>query len=76
MTPDGKTDGIYVVGYLSYIGIIIIHHFQVILQSRNWGAPLVGMNVFSILINLYFIWRNDNIETSYVYLETFGHIFG
>jgi hypothetical protein len=52
VTSDGKTDGLWSVGYTVSFSMIVVHHGLVALYTRNWTFFLLIMYIFSFL--LYF----------------------
>lgn len=47
LTSDGKTFGLYTFGAFSVLVTVMLHHVQVIINTRNWSPILFGMFCFS-----------------------------
>ncbi len=61
--PEGKTDGFWVEGVMTFSTLIICHHFLVYLETRHFTKYMIGFHIVSIL--MYFpimIFLDDAIE--------------
>ena len=47
LTSEGKTFGLYTFGAFSVLVTVMLHHIQVIINTRNWSPILIGMFCFS-----------------------------
>lgn len=61
--PDGKTDGFWVEGVMTFSILIISHHLLVLIETRHFTKYIAGFHVVSIL--MYFpimVLLDDAIE--------------
>ncbi len=50
MSIDGKTEGVWGMGYTVMSILVLVHHGLVALYTRNWTLPLAATYVISLLL--------------------------
>jgi len=74
VTKDGQSMGLYVYGVFITMSVVIAHHFQVILNTRNWGVYLTCWAVFSISMLPFTLWIAQVIPKSKTFKSTYRTI--
>lgn len=66
--------GIYVYGVFITMSVVISHHFQVVINTRNWGVYLTGWAVFSISMLPFTLWLAQIMPNSKTHKSTYRTI--
>mmetsp|Transcript_2344 Transcript_2344/g.2283 ORF Transcript_2344/g.2283 Transcript_2344/m.2283 type:complete len:160 (+) Transcript_2344:2682-3161(+) len=68
---NGRTENIYAVGFCCLTSIVVVHHIQIFLFTRNWTLFNAAWFLFSVLLYPFFAWRNNIMDTSFIQHETY-----
>ena len=56
VNEEGQVMGLYVYGVFITMCVVISHHLQVVINTRNWGVYLTGWAIFSISMLPFTLW--------------------
>mmetsp|Transcript_38821 Transcript_38821/g.37164 ORF Transcript_38821/g.37164 Transcript_38821/m.37164 type:complete len:201 (-) Transcript_38821:20-622(-) len=68
---NGKTDSIHAAGFCALTSIVVIHHIQVFLFTRNWTLFNAPWFLLSVVLYPFFAWRNNLYPDSNILHETY-----
>ena len=74
VNEEGKVMGLYVYGVFITMCVVISHHLQVVINTRNWGVYLTGWAIFSISMLPFTLWLAQIVEKSKTFKSTFRTI--
>ena len=74
VNKDGQVMGLYVYGVFITMSVVIAHHLQVVINTRNWGIYLTGWAIFSISMLPFTLWLAQIVPKSKTFKSTYRTI--
>mmetsp|Transcript_39326 Transcript_39326/g.51464 ORF Transcript_39326/g.51464 Transcript_39326/m.51464 type:complete len:561 (-) Transcript_39326:183-1865(-) len=74
VSSDGQNMGLYVYGVFITMSVVISHHFQVVINTCNWGTYLTGWAIFSISMLPFTLWLAQVMPKSKTFKSTYRTI--
>ena len=68
---DGQMMGLYTYGVFITMSVVIAHHMQVAINTRNWGTYLSAWALFSISMLPFTLWLAQIIPKSKTFKSTY-----
>ena len=74
ISEEGQASGLYTYGVYLTMSVVIGHHMQVVINTRNWGTFLTGWALFSISMLPFTLWLSQIVPKSNILKSTYRTI--